>query len=157
MKYKEYYDFVVSYTHVFGNKKDQQHWKLGCLDEFGEVLGLFKKQLFKEVPKAKFTDEIGDVLFYLTMGRYHTKSNVPEQYSYVGLDNIFDLTKLYNEYWEKDDLVGMYCCVLNLCEMLDIVPENAYQVNHDKLTERHKGEFNIDNKKHTKEEQDAIK
>ena len=156
MKIKEYYDFVVSYTHVFGDNRDQQHWKLGCLDEFGEVLGLFKKQLFKEVSKAKFTDEIGDVLFYLTMGLFHTGTELRE-YNAVPLNNIIDITNLYNISWKRESIVGMYWCIYDLCKMLDINIEDAYQMNYDKLTARHEGEFNINNKKHTKEELDAIK
>lgn len=156
MKYKEYYDFVASYTHVFGDERDQQHWKLGCLDEFGEVLGLFKKQLFKEVPKAKFTDEIGDVLFYLNMGFLHTDSKL-QKTEYFKFDAIIDLANLYNLFWQREDIQGMYGCITDLCNYLEISIEEAYQMNYNKLTARHSGEFNIDNKKHTKEEQDAIK
>jgi NTP pyrophosphatase (non-canonical NTP hydrolase) len=156
MKHRKYYDFVVSYTHVFGTEKDQQHWMLGALDEFGEVLGLFKKSLFKEVSKAKFIDEIGDVLFYLNMGLFHTSTKFTKS-TFTQVDDIFEIITLYNWYWRRKDISGMYCCILNICKNLDIDIKDAYEMNYDKLTARHEGEFNINNKKHTKKEQDVIK
>jgi NTP pyrophosphatase (non-canonical NTP hydrolase) len=156
MKYKEYYEFVKSYTHVFGDDRDQQHWLLGAADEFGEVLALYKKKLFKDIPKNKFVDEIGDVFFYLTMGLYHNNIDKPDGYTYTERDSVEDVIKQYYEYWIKKDLSGMYCCIFNLCELESIEVKECWNVNYAKLTERHKGEFNIDNNKHTAEEKDVI-
>lgn len=152
MKYKEYYNFVKEYTHVFGDERDQQHWLLGTADEFGEVLGIYKKRLFKEVPKANLIDEIGDAFFYLTMGLIHNNIEQPDGYEYKELNTVTKVINKYYEYWLAKDLHGMYCCVFNLCELEGIEVKDCWNMNYAKLSTRHQGKFDIDNAKHTKEE-----
>lgn len=69
------------------------HAAIGLSGEAGEVLELIKKNLFygKDVPMEKLKEELGDVLFYLTMFCNALNTSLEE----IALLNVQKLEKRY--------------------------------------------------------------
>lgn len=139
--------------------KNEIHWLLGSKNEFGELLSPLKKALVKgvEPDKNKLLDETGDVFWYISKGARQTNMIMPDTYAYEQTDDLITLIIQFDYYWEKKDALGLIFTMFNFCDMYELNVETVLQKNIDKLMARHPEGFDINNKKYTKKEQDAIK
>jgi NTP pyrophosphatase (non-canonical NTP hydrolase) len=158
MEFKQYIT-ESSRTDFDLKESNNLHWQLGLFNEFGELIGPIKKSLFpdKIVDVNRLTDELGDVAFYLAKACRLLGFEIPFSYAYEEQNNIIDIINSFNESWSKKDLMGIFCTLQNFCYLYNIDFEEALERNIAKLEVRHPNGFNINNPKHTKEEQDAIK
>lgn len=159
MKFKEYIEESARTDKDLGDN-NRLHWLLGIKNEFGEALGPIKKALVKdvEVDKAKLQDElVGDCSWYLAKGMRLNNFKLPDTYAYHEVDNILDVIAVFDHYWKTEDLMGMWCALMNVATIYDLDVEKGLANNIAKLKVRHPNGFDINNKKHTKDEQEAIK
>ena len=153
MTFSEYINLSERTDAKLGDR-DKLHWKLGLANEFGEMLGVHKKALVKgtEVDKNKLADEIGDCFWYWAKGCRMQKISVREEYSYVIITDIVPLIKLFNYYWEREDLIGIQGVLINILGNEGIDVEIALKANVEKLQMRHFDGFDVNHEKHTEAE-----
>lgn len=154
MNFNEYLPQAMRTNFNMGNiTANQRHYMLGLFNEFGELAGLFKKELFGKEVKDKVEDELGDVYWYLAKGFYVTGMAIPDNYGYAQTDDTLHLTVKFTEAWLAEDLIKIFYVLDNVCDIYGIAKEDVFRKNIEKLAVRHPEKFDIDNKKHGEEEQ----
>lgn len=86
MTFEELQDDIRSQIKTIPDSVDLIHAVTGLCEESGEVAGLLKRQSFKrlEIPRERWVDELGDVLWYLTATAIVLD---------ISLDEVFDYNK----------------------------------------------------------------
>jgi len=144
--------------------EDAQHAGFGLLTEVGEILDTYKRHRFYKVPldKKNLIEEVGDVLWYLSVGYHSLKKEMPdtppvlmETKVEVDLDfllakiarsasNFFVIVMVNPDSWEDNylniDLDNAYGYLSIFCEQeLGVDIKEAAKANLEKLSKRYPG------------------
>lgn len=153
MTFNEYVPQAMRTNFNMGNiTQNQRHYMLGLINEFGELAGLFKKELFGKEVKDKVEDELGDVYWYLAKGFHVLGGVIPDSYGYAQTDDTLHLVVKFTEAWLAEDLTKIFFVLDNICDIYGIKKEDVFRKNIEKLAVRHPEKFDIDNEKHTDKE-----
>lgn len=102
---------------------------LGLQGETGEVSDLIKKEIFQghNITKEQYTNELGDVFWYLTYCANCVQINLDE----VGSSKSRTGKELYN----------IKSCLIIIMGLLDLSLEDVLQYNYNKLSTRYPNGF----------------
>jgi NTP pyrophosphatase (non-canonical NTP hydrolase) len=156
MNFNQYVEKAMR-TNFDMKDNNTRHYLLGLFNEFGELAGLFKKELFGKDVKDKIADELGDVFWYLAKGFYTTGTTLPNTYGYVKIDDTLQLTAIFTRAWQRENLVDIFYILDNIADLYGIDKGDVFRKNIKKLAVRHPEKFNIDNEKHTTKERAIFK